>query len=152
VWQKIKKALVPKGHQCVKHKWVFDIKRNGVFRAQSVACGYSQVIGVDFTEVFSAVVHDVSFCLMIIMRMIFKRKAMIMHVEVAFLNGDLDEEIYMECPKGLEHEEEECLILLKALYGLVQAARQFFLKLCDIRKNIGFRQNPVDPCMMMKGV
>jgi Reverse transcriptase (RNA-dependent DNA polymerase) len=151
VWQKIKKALVPKGRRCVKHMWVFDIKRNGVFRAQLVACGYSQVPGVDFTEAFSPVVHDVSFHLMIIMQMIFKHKAMIMDVEVAFLNGDLDEEIYMECPKRMENEEGECLILLKALYSLVQAAWQFFLKFCDIMKKIGFQQNPVDPCMMMKG-
>jgi hypothetical protein len=47
---------------------------------------------VDFTEAFSPVVHDVSFRLLIIMQMIFKRKAMIMDVEVAFLNGDLEEE------------------------------------------------------------
>jgi Reverse transcriptase (RNA-dependent DNA polymerase) len=106
-----------------------------------VACGYSQVPGVDFIEAFSPVVHDVSFRLMIIMQMIFKHKAMIMD---AILNGDLDEKIYMEYPNGMEHEEGECLILLKALYGLVQAVRQFFLKFCDIMKKIGFRQNPVD--------
>jgi hypothetical protein len=47
------------------------------------------------------VVNDVSFRLMILLQMIFKRKAMIMDVEVAFLNGDLEEEIYMECPKGI---------------------------------------------------
>jgi Reverse transcriptase (RNA-dependent DNA polymerase) len=112
----------------VKHRWVFDIKRNGIVRARLVACGYSQVPGVDFTEAFSPVVHDVAVRLLIIMQMIFKRKAMIMDVEVAFLNGDLEEEIYMECPRGMEHEEGECLLLLKALYGLAQAARQFFIK------------------------
>jgi Reverse transcriptase (RNA-dependent DNA polymerase) len=132
VRQKIKKAMIPKGHRCVKHGWVFDIKRNGIFRARLVACCHSQVPGVDFTEAFSPVVHDVSCRLLIIMQMIFRRKAMIMDVEVAFLNGDLEEQIYMECPRGLEHEGGECLILLKALYGLVQAVWQFFLKFSSI--------------------
>jgi Reverse transcriptase (RNA-dependent DNA polymerase) len=98
------------------------LKSNIVVSSKLVACGYSQVPGVDFTEAFSPVVRDVSFRLLIIMQMIFKHKAMIMDVEVAFLNGDLEEEIYMKCPRGMEHEEGECLLLLKALYGLVQAA------------------------------
>ena len=56
----------------------------------------------------------------------------IVDVETAFLYGDLDEEIYMKIPPGFakylgtEVEKEECLILLKSIYGLVQAARQFF--------------------------
>jgi Reverse transcriptase (RNA-dependent DNA polymerase) len=99
------KAMIPKGHLCMKHRWVFDIKRNGIFRAHLVACGYSHVPGVDFTEAFSPVVHDVSFRLLITMQMIFRRKAMVMDVEVAFVNGDLEEAIYMECPRRLEHEE-----------------------------------------------
>jgi hypothetical protein len=43
VWKVIKRNEIPKERQCVKHKWVFEIKRNGVFRARLVACGYSQI-------------------------------------------------------------------------------------------------------------
>jgi Reverse transcriptase (RNA-dependent DNA polymerase) len=71
-------------------------------------------------------------------------------VEVSFLHGDLDEEIYMNCPPGLEHEPDECVLLLKALYGLVQAARQFFRKFTAIIKSIGFQLNPAEPCMLFK--
>ena len=55
VWKKVKRSVIPEGRRCVKHKWVLEIKQNGVFRARLVACGYSQVPGVDFTEVFSPV-------------------------------------------------------------------------------------------------
>ena len=57
----------------------------------------------------------------------------------------------MECPQGLVHEKGvEVLLLLKALYGLVQAARQFFVKFVNILKSIGFVQSPVEPCLLMK--
>ena len=43
VWQKTTKSLMPANRRCVKNKWVFKIKQNGVYRACLVACGYSQV-------------------------------------------------------------------------------------------------------------
>ena len=66
VWRKIKRHQMPQGRRCVKHKWVFKIKRNGVFRARLVACGYSQIPGMDYTEnqVYSPVIHDTTFRLL----------------------------------------------------------------------------------------
>ena len=61
VWTKIKRSMMPPNRRCVKYKWILEIKRDGHFRARLVACGYSQVGGVDFTEVFSPVVNDTSF-------------------------------------------------------------------------------------------
>jgi Reverse transcriptase (RNA-dependent DNA polymerase) len=54
------------------------------------------------------------------------------------------------CPEGLPHEPDEILLLCKALYGLVQAARQFCTKFISIMKAIGFEQNPAKPCMLFK--
>ena len=55
VWKKVPRSTIPEGRRCVKYKWVFEIKRSGIFRARLVACGYSQLPGVDFTAAFSPV-------------------------------------------------------------------------------------------------
>jgi hypothetical protein len=49
VLMKIKRSQMQPGRVCIKYKWVFDIKRDGTFRARLVS-GYSQVPGVDFQE------------------------------------------------------------------------------------------------------
>jgi Reverse transcriptase (RNA-dependent DNA polymerase) len=140
VWKKVKRASMPEGRRYVKHKWVFDIKRSGIFRARLVACGYSQVAGVDFTQVFSPVCNDVTFRVVLICMIVWGLDTLIFDVVTAFLTGNLEEEIYMECPKGLEHEDDEILQLLKAIYGLVQASRQYNKKFTSILKAIGFAQ------------
>ena len=66
VWKKIKGSEMPSGRRCVKHKWVFLIKRNGTFRARLVACGYSQIPGIDFNDVYSPVANDTTFRMLLI--------------------------------------------------------------------------------------
>ena len=60
VWRNFKRRDMPANRRCVKNKWVLKIKRDGRFRARLVACGYSQVPGVDFTENYAPVVNDVT--------------------------------------------------------------------------------------------
>jgi Reverse transcriptase (RNA-dependent DNA polymerase) len=88
--------------------------------------------------------------LIIFIQLIFGLRSRLLDIEVAFLHGYLDEEIYMYYPPGYNHEPDGVLLLLKALYGLVQAARQFFKKFTSIMKQIGFNQNPAEPCMLFK--
>ncbi len=71
VWDKVKQDKIPKGRRCVKCKWVFKIKRNGIFHARLVACGYSQIPGVHFSENYSPVVHDVTFRILILDLIVF---------------------------------------------------------------------------------
>jgi Reverse transcriptase (RNA-dependent DNA polymerase)/gag-polypeptide of LTR copia-type len=148
VWKKIPRNQMPQKRRCVKSRWVFDIKRNGVFRARLVACGYSQVPGEDFTDIFSPVKNDVTFRIVLIAVMLYSLDCRLLDIVTAFLYGDLNEEIYMECPPGLVHEQDEILLLLKSLYGLVQSARQFFIKLVSVLKSIGFVQSIVEPCLL----
>ena len=129
VWRDYKKKNVPDDRKCIKNKWVFDMKQNDIFRAWLVVCGYSQIPGVDFTESYALVINDVTWRILLIMKMILKLKARITDVKTVFLHGELDEEIFMESPEGLGHnKDEDCVKLEKAMYGLVQGARQYFVK------------------------
>ena len=67
-----------------------------------------------------------------------------------FLYGNLEEEIYMERPPGLEHEVDECLLLNQSLYDLVQAARQYYMKFTGVDKKLDFVGGKVDPCLRMR--
>ena len=132
----------------LKSKWIFDIKRSGLFKVKLVACGYSQIPGVDFTESYAPVINDVSWCIFIIAMLVQKLEVKIIDVSTAFLYVDLEEDIYMKCEEV--HGEDEALHLLHAIYGLVQAARRFYLKFIEKLKKIGCKGGYPDPCLMCR--
>ena len=76
---------------CMKNKWVFKIKRNGIFCARLVACGYSQISGVDYTANYAPVINDVTWCVLLILMLLKKYDGKIIDIKVAFLYGDLEE-------------------------------------------------------------
>jgi hypothetical protein len=127
-WEIIDEKDVPNGQHCIKNKWIFKVKRNGVFRARLVACGYSQVSGVDFTESFAPVTNDVSFRLMLISKLVWDMTSTVVDIETVFLHGNLDKEIYMNVPMGLSIGPNKKLLLRKTIYGLVQSAKKFYEK------------------------
>jgi len=96
------------------------------------------------------VINDVAWHILLIAMLIWNLDAIFIDVESAFLYGDLDEEIYMDLPDGMMGFEDECLLLLKAIYGLVQAARKWHKKLIEVLKKIGFKGGIADPCLMMQ--
>ena len=149
VFKRIKKKDIPPGRWCVKSKSVFK-KQNGVFHARLVACGYSQIPGVDFTENYSPMVHGITFCLFLIAKMIYGFSAKIVDVETAFLHGDLDKEIFMNCPEGLEDTtDQDALKLHECIYGLVQVARQYHKKKVEVLQRIRFEGGNVEPFLYM---
>ena len=75
----------------------------------------------------------------------------IVGIKTAFLYGDLEEEIYMECPKGMSDvKKDDCIILNKCIYGLVQAVCQYHKKVIKILKSFGFIGGNIDPCLYVK--
>ncbi len=94
-----------------------------------VACGYSQIPGVDFSENYSQVVHDVTFRILLLVLSVFGLKAKIVDVETAFLYGN---NIY-GVPLGMtDAEEDDVLALNKCNYGLGQVATQYHKKAGEV--------------------
>ena len=102
IWRKIDRKNIPDNRRLIGNKWVFKIKRDGTYRARLVALGYSQIPGVDYTDNFAPVAHDVSFRIALARMMVEKLDSLVMDVETAFLYGDIEEEIFMKSPVGME--------------------------------------------------
>ena len=157
VWRKIDRAKIPENRRLIGNKWVLKIKRDGTYRARLVALGYSQIPGIDYTDNFAPVAHDLSFMIALARMMVQKLDSLVMDVETALLYGDIEEEIFMKSPVGMEEIDpgsspEDCYQLKKGIYGLCQAARQFWRKFVDTIKKepFGFTVSPADPCMLLK--
>ena len=100
VWRKTYRKRIPSNRRLIGNKWVFKIKRDDTYRSRLVALGCSQIPGVDYTDNFAPVAHDVSFRIALARMMVEKLDSLVMDVETAFLYGEIDEEIFMMCPSG----------------------------------------------------
>lgn len=123
-------TTLPKGKRAIGVKWVYKAKKNAIgdverYKARLVAKGYNQRSGIDYEEVFAPVAHLETIRLIISLASQNKWKIFQMDVKSAFLNGYLEEEIYVEQPMGykVKGHEGKVLKLKKALYGLKQAPR-----------------------------
>ena len=150
VWRTIKRRDMPSGRRLVKNNWIFDIKRDGRFRARLVACGYSQVPGIDFQNSYAPTINDVTWRILLVLMVLKNYEGRVVDVETAFLYGELEEDIYMENPPGLGNSADECVKLEKAIYGLVQAARQYYKFFVKVLTEIGFELSKADPCLLVR--
>ncbi|KAL9258950.1 Retrovirus-related Pol polyprotein from transposon TNT 1-94-like protein [Drosera capensis] len=77
-----------------------------------------------------------------------------MNIKTVFLNGDLEEEVYMKQPEGFSSSEGEHLVckLKKSIYGLKQTSRQWYLKFHDVISSFDFVESIKDYCIYQKSV
>ena len=122
-----------------------------------MALGYSQIPEVDYTDNFAPGAHDVSFRIALTRMMVENLVSLVMDVETAFIYGDIEEEIFMKSPVGMEEIDpgpspKDCYELKKGINELVQAARQFWKKFRDTIKKESFRfqVSPADTSMLFK--
>jgi Reverse transcriptase (RNA-dependent DNA polymerase) len=160
VWKIVEKSQVPAGRKIIANRWVFARKDDGRYRARTVAKGFSQIPGKDFSENFAPVVNDATFRIVLTLKELFELSSEQFDVETAFLYGDLDEDLWMELPEGYqeylreEHQYEVnpksyCVKLQKAIYGLVQAARQWWKKFTKALQKLCYEPSKVDPCLFI---
>ena len=116
---------LPRGHRPIGLRWVFKLKKNEAgavikHKARLVAKGYVQQPGIDFDEVFAPVARMESVRLLLALAAHERWPVHHMDVKSAFLNGVLEEEVYVTQPPGfvIPGQEGKVLRLKKALYGL----------------------------------
>ncbi|KAG9440057.1 hypothetical protein H6P81_020222 [Aristolochia fimbriata] len=145
---------LPPGSRPIGCKWIFKRKRNPdgsieKYKARLVAKGYSQKEGIDFFDTYSPVTRITTVRVLIALAASYKLEIHQMDVKTAFLNGELDEEIYMEQPEGfvVPGQENKVCKLVKSLYGLKQAPRQWHEKFDKVILSYGFRICDFDKCV-----
>jgi transposase InsO family protein len=144
----------PYGCKPVGCKWVFKkkLRPDGTiekYKARLVAKGYTQKEGEDFFDTYSPVARLTTIRVLLSLAASHGLLVHQMDVKTAFLNGELDEEIYMDQPDGfvLEGQEGKVCKLLKSLYGLKQAPKQWHEKFDKTLTSAGFAVNEADKCV-----
>jgi hypothetical protein len=134
------------------NKWVYRIKSGGVYKARVVVKGYLQKEGVDFQEIFAPTAKHITLRVVLHLAAVHDWELEQIDFVTAFLNGDLEEEIFMEQVPGHEDPKypDRVCKLKKALYGLKQAPRQWFAKLKAALTSMGFVQHAADSCLFMR--
>ena len=96
------------------------------YKARLVIKGFRQKEGLDYFDTYSPVTRITSIRLLIALATVYDLQIHQMDVKTAFLNGELEEEIYMEQPEGfiVPGQENKVCRLVKSLYGLKQAPKQ----------------------------
>ena len=145
------------GIKSIGCKWVFKMKKDSLgnierHKARLVAKGFNQRERINYTETFSPVSKKYS--LRIIMALVahFDFDLHQMDVKTTFLNGNLEEEVYMKQPEGLSSSEGEHLVckLKKSIYGIKQASCQWYLKFHEVIASFDFEENIMDQCIYLK--
>jgi hypothetical protein len=157
VWELVPRTSVPKEHRVISCKWVLKVKTdsNGavdVFKARITPKGFQQREGINFFETFAATGKYKSLRLGLAITAVCGHHLEQMDVPQAFLNADVDEEVYMELPEGYREGKQHLVCRLKkALYGLKQSPRNWYLLIRQfVRSELKFQATVSDPCLFFR--
>ncbi|KAI0993721.1 hypothetical protein K3495_g14463 [Podosphaera aphanis] len=147
----------PQGANLVSTKWVFTVKPKldgsiDRFKARLVARGFSQKAGEDYHETFAPTVRIDTLRLVLAMAASENLECSQFDIKNAFTESTLKEEIYATAPLGVEVRPDNVLQLLRSLYGLKQAARDWNLLMKTELLRWGFDQSLADPCMFTHNI
>ena len=146
---------LPVGHKAIANGWVFATKRDAEgniikYKARLVAKGCAQRYGIDYEETFAPVCRIGSIRVLVSLAAHFGWETHHMDVTSAYLNGDLEETVYMRQPPGFEATGDQAALVCKldkALYGLKQAGRTWNQKINKTLQASGFTALDADLCV-----
>jgi hypothetical protein len=144
----------PREANLVTSKWVFTAKYNTdgslqKLKARLVARGFLQKYGVDFEDTFAPTVRFDTLRLFFAMVAMHDLECHQVDVNNAFTESDLREDIYMKPPPGVSINPGLALKVLRSLYGLKQAARDWNQRCISELLKLGFTQSQADPCLLI---
>lgn len=149
---------LPPGCKIIGFKWILKkkMKLDGTvekFKARLVAKGYKQRENVDFFDTYSPV-SRIAIRVLMVVAAIHNLEVHQMDVKTAFLNGDLDEEIYLDQPEGIvvAGQEHKVCKLNKSIYGLRQSSKKWHDKFDGLVISNGYRINESDKCIYYRYV
>ena len=138
---------LPPGRTTVKNRWVYITKRDTKgdiirYKVRLVAKGFTQTAGLDYEETFTPVARLDSLRLLLTIATIFDWDIHHVDIKLVYLNGHLDKELYMDQLRGFETHEggKKVCRLLKAIYGLKQAGRQWHEHLQHSLTDFGYKK------------
>ena len=142
-------VLTPIGRKVVGCKWVFKTKLDlegqvEWYKTRLIVQGFSQIPRIDFDKTFTSVTYHQTFWMLLALANQHNWHVHQMDVKSAFLNRELDTEIFMKIPPGAEGHNGEVWLLYKALYGLKQASMEWYHKLKGQLEGLGFRRSDAD--------
>jgi hypothetical protein len=150
-------VLLPKDRKSVGCKWVFRTKRDASshivrHKARLVAKGYYQVEGVDFNETFAPVAKFTTITCMLAIGAAMDLEIHQMDVKTPFLNGELEEDIYMDQPQRFVQDGKEHLVckLKKSLYWLKQSPRAWYQCIDMFFTHEGFSRSQANHSLYVK--
>ncbi|RVW67170.1 Retrovirus-related Pol polyprotein from transposon RE1 [Vitis vinifera] len=148
---------LPREKKVVECKWVFTIKSKTDgsverYKAKLVAKGFTQTYGIDYQETFAPVAKINSIRVLLSLAVNSNWPLHQLDVKNTFLNGDLEEEVFMSPPPSFEESfgVGKVCKLKKSLYGLKQSPRAWFERFGKIIKHYGYTQSQADHTMFYK--
>lgn len=148
---------LPQNRKCIGCKWIYKIKKNSDgsverYKGRLVARGFTQKYGIDYEETFSPVARQETIWMVLSLAANKHWKVHHMDVKSAFLNGYLEEEVYVAQPQGFEIQgkEDQVYKLNKALYGLKQVPRAWYTRINDYFLKSGFQRSKIEHTLYYK--